>query len=150
MFGFDNEISPGAVKGALTTEPDTVPGAIHGSFSSGPGVKAFSRLLDSTTSCHTGTVAPAVELSWESADEPFSGAHCAIVEGVRPDGEYLCAAGIPACWPTGDMLDDAATGAVEEEGCSAASENTSVVDVKDFVSAVAVGLWLSGSAVDWA
>lgn len=147
MFGFHDGVFPGADESAFTAEPDTVPGAIHGSFSSGPGVKALSRLFDSASPCHT---APAVGLSWESADEPFSGAHCAIVEGVRPAGEYLCAAGIPACWPTGGTLDDAATGAVEEEGCSGASENASVVDAKDFVSAVAVALWLSGSAVDWA
>ena len=150
MFGFPDDISPGADEGAFTAESDTVPGAIHGSFSSGPGVKALSRIFESAWLCATETVGPAIKLSWENADEPFSGAHCAIVEGVRPAGEYLCAAGIPACWPTGGTLDDAATGAVEEEGCSGASENASVVDAKDFVSAVAEASWLSGSAADWA
>ena len=56
------------------------------------------------------------------------------------------------CWPFGSTLDDDddAAGAVEEEGCSGASEKASVVDAKDCVSAVAVALWLPGSAAEGA
>ena len=58
--------------------------------------------------------------------------------------------GIWACWTWGGTLDDAATGAVEAESCSGASENASVVDARDWVSAVAVALWRSDGAPDGA
>lgn len=79
---------------------------------------------------------------------PYPGTHCDIVEGARPPGEHSFTADIPVCWPWEGRLDDAATGAAEEEACSGASENASVVDAEDCVSAVAVALWLLGRAVD--
>lgn len=45
-------------------------------------------------------------------------------------------------------MDDAATGFVAEVSCSGASENASVVDAKDSVSAVAVALRPPEGAID--
>lgn len=45
-------------------------------------------------------------------------------------------------------MDEATTGAAAEESCSGASENASLVDAKDSVSAVGVALWASGGAMD--
>ena len=124
-------IVPVADEGALATGPDAIPGAIHGSISSGPGFRAFSKLFESAAPSAAGTVARVMELSSEIADESFSGAHWAIVEGARLVVAYLFAAGILACWPLGGRLYEAVAGAVEETGCSGASEKASVVDAKD-------------------
>lgn len=150
ISGFVDERTPGADGGASATGPDAIAGAIHGSFSSGPGVRAFSKLFDSAAPSAAGTVARDVELSSDIADESVSGAHWAIVEGASPFVACLFAAGMLTCWPLGDTLDNAVAGAVEETGCSGASENASVVDAKDCVSAVAGAVWLSGSADDGA
>lgn len=59
--GFVDEIGFGTGKVASAVELDAIPGAIHGSFSSGPGVRAFSRNLDPTAPGAAGTLAPDVE-----------------------------------------------------------------------------------------
>ena len=98
ISGLVGDTAPVADKGISVVEPDAVPRAIHDTLSPGTGGRAFSKLFDSTAPSAAGTAAPFVELSSEITDGLFSGAHCAIVEGARPAGEYLVAAGISACW----------------------------------------------------
>ena len=94
---FVDEIASGADRYAFVAEPDAAPGAIRVSFSSGPGVRAFSKLGNPTPPSAAGTVLPVVIRSSEGDDEAFSGTHWDIVEGARPAGEGLFIADRPAC-----------------------------------------------------
>lgn len=138
----------GADTGTSAAEPDATLGAMPVSFSSNPGVRAFLKLADPPPpSADSAVVSVAVWCS-EDADDSFSGIHSDIVEGARPSGSRPFTEGALACWPSGSRLGDAAEGAARKEGCSGASENASVVDAKDCVSAVAVGLWLPRTVAD--
>ena len=57
---FVDRISFGADGGASAAEPDAIPGTIHESFSSGPGVRDFSKLFDPTPASAAGIMPPVV------------------------------------------------------------------------------------------
>ena len=61
ICGFVDAIAFGADGGASAAEPDTIPGATLGPFSSAPGIQAFSKFFDSVSSSAPGTVAAVVE-----------------------------------------------------------------------------------------
>lgn len=115
----------------VASEADAIVGDIHGSFSSGPGARASSRVVESIPGCCAGTVLCLLVLCLDDDDEPFSGIHCDIVDGAGPAGVSSLATGILTCGPWGGTADDTATGVVEVENCSGASEKASVVDARD-------------------
>lgn len=124
-----DEAASGSDEGVSAAKSDAFLGVIHGSFA------------DCASSSAAGVVPPGITSSTGMIDESFSGAQCDIVEGNSPAEESFFATGTPACWPGGGRLDDGAMG-VADLGCSGASENASVVDTKDCVSAVVVAMWL--------
>ena len=58
VSGLFDEIASGANRGASAVESDTIPGTIHEFFSSGSGVRALSKFLDSTPPSAVGIVPP--------------------------------------------------------------------------------------------